>query len=103
MTGTNVYPIGQKTGSFCTLLDAGELTSDGVWSSIRYDFRGRTVQMGCSCPSGQTEAEHISYDFVGESDIPGRVEHRHNGETTTEDISYSYDSQERLLVEKTFA
>ncbi len=99
VTGTNVYPIGQKTGSFCTLLDAGELTSDGVWSSIRYDFRGRTVQMGCSCPSGQTEAEHISYDFVG-NPISRRVEHRHNGETTTEDISYSYDSQERLLDEK---
>ncbi|MCQ2142774.1 MAG: DUF6443 domain-containing protein [Bacteroidales bacterium] len=94
----NDCPTGQLTGRWCALLESGSVSGSGVWTSLRYDSRGRIVRSDTSWPQGGSGIEEVAYDFMG-SPLERHISYVHHDGAVpiTEDLTYTYDSQERLL------
>lgn len=94
----NPSPTGLQTGSWTALIEDGDVTDEGVWTGMWYDRRGRMAHSRCAWPQGGLQTEDVTYDFLGSPTRRQLTQRHHSGaDTVSEDLLYTYDSQERLL------
>ena len=86
------------TGTWAAVLDGTEsVPQDAVWSIIRYDRRNRPSKTVSSDHLGGWTVEDVQYSFRGSPTTRHVVHHEASGRVRTENYTYSYDNQDRLL------